>query len=247
MPSGIKSFLYYAVMLVFTPLYSVFYAVVFFVTVAFDRQRVVLHHVSRFWTRAIFFPLGWKLRFEGLEHIEKKRAYVVIGNHQSMFDIPLMYQLPVNFKWVSKRAVYKWPIFGMALWMHGDIAIERGAASSAKKMIRKAKQHLDAGTSVIIFPEGTRTDDCRMLPRFKEGAFLMAKTAGVGILPCVSEGTGSLNEGWKLRFPHRFTVRILPPVSPERVQETDLKTLTAEMYTLIRSEHEKLRPDLYAK
>jgi len=235
-------------MLVFTPVYSIIFALVFLLTVAFDRQRVILHHASRFWTRVIFFPTGWKMRVEGMEQIEKK-PYVVIVNHQSMFDIPLMYRLPFNFKWVSKRAVYKWPIFGMVLWMHGDIAVERGAATSAKKMIGKAKQYLNAGTSVVIFPEGTRTDDGRMLPRFKEGAFLMAKTAGVGILPCVSEGTFSLNNcnTWKLKFPHTFTVKVLPPVSAERIAQTDLKTLTAEMYSLIRSEHEKLRPELYAK
>ena len=239
-----KSVLYYAVTVLFTIVYCIPFMLIFLLTVPFDRQRAVLHHASRFWAKAIYaWPL-WKVKVEGRENIARGVPYVVTVNHQAMLDIPLMYVLPFNFKWVSKREVYKIPIFGMVLWMHGDIAIERGAASSTKKMVHEADDYLKAGTSVIIFPEGTRTRDGRV-HRFKEGAFLVARSAGVGILPCVIEGTGSLSDGWRLKMPHTFTVRILPPVSAEEVARTEIKTLAAEVNRRIEREHALLRPDLY--
>ena len=239
-----KSVLYYVVTILFTLAYCVVFMLIFALTVPFDRQRAVLHRASRCWAKAIYaWPL-WRVKVEGREHIEKGVPYVVTVNHQAMLDIPLMYVLPFNFKWVSKREVYRIPIFGMVLWMHGDIAIERGAASSTKKMVHEADEYLRAGTSVIIFPEGTRTKDGRV-HRFKEGAFLIAKSAGVGILPCVIEGTGSLLDGWRLRMPHSFTVRILPPVSAGEVASAEIKELAAEVNRRTTEAHEALRPDLY--
>lgn len=239
-----KSVLYYVVTILFTLAYCVVFMLIFALTVPFDRQRAVLHRASRFWAKAIYaWPL-WRVKVEGREHIEKGVPYVVTVNHQAMLDIPLMYVLPFNFKWVSKREVYRIPIFGMVLWMHGDIAIERGAASSTKKMVHEADEYLRAGTSVIIFPEGTRTKDGRV-HRFKEGAFLIAKSAGVGILPCVIEGTGSLLDGWRLRMPHSFTVRILPPVSAGEVAAGEIKALAAEVNRRTTEAHQALRPDLY--
>ena len=120
-----------------------------------------------------------------------------------MLDVPLMYVLPLNFKWVSKREVMRIPIFGWVLQMHGDIAIERGSSRSARHMMEEADDYLSRGTSVTLFPEGTRTKTGRM-GRFKEGAFLMAKSAGVGILPVVHDGNFEVQNGWKLRMPHTF-------------------------------------------
>ena len=114
-----------------------------------------------------------------------------------MLDIPLMYVLPTTFKWVSKKEVQKMPVFGWVLWMHGDIPVERGSRGSAKQMLERCRQRLSRGTSVIVFPEGTRTKTGE-IGRFKDGAFLVAKHAGVGIQPVVIDGTWSLNDGWRL-------------------------------------------------
>ena len=240
-----RSVLYYFVLLIFTLVYFLLFAVLFALTVPFDRERSCIHHASRLWGKAIFrMNPWWRMRVEGLDKIEKEKAYVVVVNHQSMLDIPLMYVLPFNFKWVSKREVYRWPIFGAVLWMHGDIAIERGTASAAKKMIHDCGEHIGRGTSVIIFPEGTRSRDGRV-HRFKEGAFLAAKTLGAPILPCVSEGTGSVMSGWKFRMPHAFTVRVLDPIPAEEVARTPLKEMTARVQATIAAAHAQLRPDLY--
>lgn len=179
----VRSILYYILLVVFTLLCFIPFAVLFLLTVLFDRERVVLHWASRMWSYGIFrLCPWWRIRIEGAEKIDRSRPWVIVTNHQSMLDIPLMYVLPTTFKWVSKKEVQKMPVFGWVLWMHGDIPVERGSRGSAKQMLERCRQRLSRGTSVIVFPEGTRTKTGE-IGRFKDGAFLVAKHAGVGIQP----------------------------------------------------------------
>ena len=95
------SVLYYFVLVLFTVTYFIPFAVLFFLTVPFDRERALLHRASRLWALTIFrLCPAWKIRVEGGEKIDRSRPWVVVTNHQSMLDIPLMYVLPLNFKWV---------------------------------------------------------------------------------------------------------------------------------------------------
>lgn len=234
------SVVYYIVLLVFTLVYFVLFCVIFMLTVLFDRRRAVVHVVSRWWSKSLFrLNPRWKMRVEGLEKIDRSKPYVIIVNHQSMVDIPLLYELPLNFRWVSKREVYKWPIFGAVLWMHGDIAIERGAKKGARRMLNEGKMWVERGVSVAVFPEGTRSKTGHV-GKFRDGAFVLAKHAGVGILPCVSDGTGNMSVGWKLRMPHRFVVKVLDPVSAEEVASSDTKELAMRLQKITEQEHEKL-------
>lgn len=234
------SIIYYIILFLFTVIYLVPLCLLFVLTVFFDRERVLLHKASRFWAMTIFrLCPGWKIKKEGFGNIDMSKPYVVIVNHQSVLDIPLMYVLPFNFKWVSKKEVLKWPAFGLVLRMHGDIIIDRGNPTSAIRMIDEAKKRLDNGTSIVIFPEGTRSRSGE-IGRFKEGAFLLAQKAGVSILPVVTHGTGSVTDGWKVRMPHTFYVRVLDPVSAERVAATPVKELAAELNERMREEHAKL-------
>ena len=235
------SLLFYIAFLGFSLAYFVLFSVVFLLTVPVDRRRVVIHGMSRFWA-ICFFRLAptWKIEVEGRENIEKGIPYVVVVNHRSMVDIILMYVLPLNFRWVAKKEVYRWPLFGWVLWMHGDITIERGSAPALRKMVKQSSLWLSRGVSVVVFPEGTRSksDD---LGRFKEGAFLIAKNAGAAILPCATYGTGSVFKGWRVNFRNVYRVRILPTVSAEEVRRSDTKTLTSDIYDRISSAYEELK------
>lgn len=139
------SVFYYLFFLLFTILCFIPFALLYVLTVKFDRERVVLHRVSRIWSMGIYrlCPL-WRLKVAGREKIDRGKAYVIVTNHQSMLDVPLMYVLPLNFKWVSKREVMRIPIFGWVLQMHGDIAIERGSSRSARHMREEADDYLSA-------------------------------------------------------------------------------------------------------
>lgn len=238
----ILSMIFYILFLAFTLAYFVVMCVVFVLTVPFDRNRIVLHKFSRLWALCYFRAVPtWKLVVEGCGNIDPRQTYVVAVNHRSMIDILLMYVLPLsNFKWVSKREVYKWPLFGWVLWMHGDIAIDRGSTASLRQMMAGGVKFLGRGVSVVIFPEGTRsrTDE---VGRFKEGAFTLAKKAGVAVLPVATSGTGSVfRGGWKLNFRNAYRVSILPPVSAEEVQATEAKELTQRVQQMVAEESKRL-------
>lgn len=240
-PTTMATILYYILLLIFTIVSFIPFSLLFFATVAFDKERVALHFASRLWSYGIFrlCPF-WHIRVEGKEKIDRSRPWIIITNHQSMLDIPLMYVLPTTFKWVSKKEVQKMPIFGWVLRMHGDIPIERGSRDSAKQMIERCSERIARGTSVIIFPEGTRTKTGE-IGRFKDGAFFAAQHAGTGIQPVVIDGTWSLMNGWKLRMPHTFRVRILEPLPADYVASKQARELATELESRMRNELAAMR------
>lgn len=232
-------------MFVLTIVMFVGFAVVWLLTVLFDRNRVVCHHVSRFWSKSIYrLCPWWKVQVTGLENVICGKSYVVVSNHQAMLDIPLLYVLPFNFKWVSKREVYKMPICGWVLWMHGDVAIERGDAASAKAMLQKCEDYLKDGVSIIMFPEGTRTKTGRV-NNFKEGAMMLAQKSGADILPVVIDGTFDAFGKGGIAAPHTFQVRILAPISANEISKTPVRELRDTLNTLMRDTHKTIAPHHY--
>jgi 1-acyl-sn-glycerol-3-phosphate acyltransferase len=170
-----------------------------------------------------------------LEYVDKKRPYVIVINHNSMVDIISLYFLPLNFRWVSKQEVFRIPYIGPMLWMHGDIAIQRGRATeSMKKVINDGKMWLNRGVSVAIFPEGTRSKTGE-IQRFKGGAFALAKEAGVEILPVVMQGTRDVfrPKSFWFNWKHRLTVKVLPPISAERVAATEPADMAKEVQEMM--------------
>jgi 1-acyl-sn-glycerol-3-phosphate acyltransferase len=114
--------------------------------------------------------------------------------------------------------------------MHGDIVINRASAKEAMQLVHsKGKEWLKKGASVSIFPEGTRSKDGQ-IHNFKAGAFILAKDAGVPILPIVLDGTNTLvRKGWMINWRNRITIKVLPPISAEEVQNRDIKDVMAQV------------------
>lgn len=197
----------------------------------FDKKRVVVHKISKWLTDIVFvFAPGMRRDVIGMENIDPKQAYVIVLNHQSMVDILSIYNLPLVFKWVSKKEVYRIPLVGRLLLMHGDIVINRASAKEAMQLVHsKGKEWLKKGASVSIFPEGTRSKDGE-IHNFKAGAFILAKDAGVPILPIVLDGTNTLiRKGWMINWRNRITIKVLPPISAEEVQNRDIKDVMAQV------------------
>lgn len=193
----------------------------------FDRSRRVVHELSRMMTMIFYsIPPFWHTRVIGREYVDKKKSYVIVLNHSAMIDIPSLYYVPLNFRWVSKREVFRIPFFGQFLLLHGDIPIDRGHASQAmEQMISKGRMWISRGASVAVFPEGTRSKDGE-IHRFKSGAFALAKAAEVEILPVVLDGTRTLIRKNRLfNWRNTITVRVLSPVSKEQVMNTDTHEL----------------------
>ena len=155
------SLLYYLVVIAVALVLYVASFIALVVCYPFDRKRVVVHTLSKWITDTIFgLPPFMKREVIGLENIDPKKAYVMTLNHNSMADIITIYNLPLVFKWVSKKEVYRIPIVGRLLYAHGDIVINRASAKEAMQLVHeRGKEWLAKGASVAIFPEGTRSKD----------------------------------------------------------------------------------------
>lgn len=184
----------------------------------------------------------WRRKIEGLENIDKKKSYVIVINHNSMVDILALYFLPLNFRWVSKREVFRIPYVGQLLTIHGDIAIDRSrGADSMRKVTEDGKMWIGRGASIAMFPEGTRSKSGEM-GRFKQGAFALAKEAGVEILPVVMHGTRTvLNKFYLVNWRNVLKVSVLPPISAEEVAATPMPELMEKTRTMMCEKYNQLR------
>ncbi len=219
-----KTVIYFLLVVVVTILFLVPYTLMFCLTFWWDKNRKFMHKGGVIGSKIIFgINPFWKVELKGAENINPDEVYVVVTNHSSFFDIPLQYYIPMQMKWVAKKAVTKIPLFGWIILMHQDILIDRSSAS-IKKVLSEGKKYLDRGVSVTIFPEGTRSKNGKV-GTFKDGAFMLAKRSEVAILPCIIEGTSTMTKGKFFVMPHKFTLTILPPVSEEIVKETEVKEL----------------------
>ena len=226
------SILFYIFVLAWSLMIYVMTFIALLLCYPFDKKRFVVHKLSKWLTDAFFgFGLVMKRKVEGIENLDPKGTYVMVLNHNSMVDILSIYNLPLVFKWVSKREVYRIPIVGRLLLAHGDIVINRASTKEAMQLVHtRGKQWLAKGASVAIFPEGTRSKDSE-IHNFKAGAFILAKDAEVPILPIVLDGTDRVvRKGFFMNWSNRITIKILPPVSKQDVVERPVKEVMAEVH-----------------
>ena len=226
------SALYYIFLVLLCTVFMIVSAVALVVCWPFDRARRVVHELSRVLVRIFFFiPPLWRQRVVGREFVDKHESYVIVLNHNTVVDIPTLYYLPLNFRWVSKREVFRVPFFGQFLVLHGDICIDRGRAAEARdQMVAEGTKWLRRGASVAVFPEGTRSKDGE-IHRFKTGAFTLAKEAGVAILPVVLDGTATLiRKNLLFDWRNRITIRVLPPVPADKVAATEVHELMQQVH-----------------
>jgi 1-acyl-sn-glycerol-3-phosphate acyltransferase len=199
--------------------------VLWLVTRPFDRNLVASGQFLRF----VGVLLGntyrpWKFRVEGAWPAEGG-PFVVVANHQSLLDIVLLSRMPREMKWVGKEELFKIPWIGWMLRLTGDIAVRRGDSESGGEAVAKAKAYLQRGMNVMIFPEGTRSRDARLLP-FKKGAFRLAIEVGVPVLPVVLSGTAEgFQKGGTTVGPCDAVARILPPVPTRGLTQADAAAL----------------------
>ena len=157
----------------------------------FDPTGENIHRLARFWGRLHLKICGINVVVRGLENLDNP-PYVIMCNHQSALDIyALLGSLPVFFKWIAKRQLFKIPFFGWAITKAGYISIDRENPREALKSIEEASRKIRAGMNILIFPEGTRSPDGVLLP-FKKGGFTLALRAMVPIVPIGVYGTSML-------------------------------------------------------
>jgi 1-acyl-sn-glycerol-3-phosphate acyltransferase len=188
----------------------------------------VPHLVGRFWAKSILWVSRVKVSVQGLEHIDPAAPYVYMANHQSMFDIlALLGYLPVQFRWIAKKELFRIPIFGYSMARVGYISIDRSNRKSAIKSLHEAALKIAQGVSVVVFPEGTRSPDGQIIP-FKKGGFYLAIDSTRPIIPVVICGSHDVMPKGKLHVrPGRIVLSVNPPIetTPYRKNKEALMAL----------------------
>jgi len=196
-------------------------ALIRLVSFPFDRRLVMLHRFTSFWGSLYTWcnPL-WSVSIEGTENLSRAVAYVIVANHQSFADILVLFRLRLHYKWVSKAENFRVPLIGWNMTLNRYIRLDRGSVRGNLQMLQKCEQTLQEGSSVMIFPEGTRSPDGMMRP-FKDGAFDLALKTHSPILPIVIDGTARAlpKRGILLRGKCRIRIRILPPLTPSALAQ----------------------------
>jgi 1-acyl-sn-glycerol-3-phosphate acyltransferase len=175
---------------------------------------------------------AWRLHISGESISDPRRPYVVVSNHQSLADIPLISNLPWEMKWMGKVELFKLPFIGWMMRLSGDISVDRKNPRSGAQALIKAQRYLEKKCSVIIFPEGTRTLDGRVRP-FTDGAFHLAVRAKVPVLPIVIEGSRDCipKNSWQFGKPSDILLKILPPIDTSCLKIEDVPALRERVRT----------------
>lgn len=166
------------------------------------------------WGRAMCRLAGVPVRVEGAENLSPDQTYIFMANHVSQFDIFAgQGYFPHDFRWIVKKELFRIPVFGAAMRRAGLVAIDRSHGREAMKSLNAAAEHINSGTSVLIFPEGTRSQDGTLQP-FKAGVITLAIKAGVPVAPVGFIGTYEvLPKGRFLATPGEVRIRIGQPIS----------------------------------
>ena len=146
-------------------------------------------YIGKFWANALLFTAGVKVKTFGMENIHPYKKYIFISNHVSHFDtLVLLAKLPPYYRFLAKRELFQFPVFGWALYFAGHIPVDRAKKGDFHKILDQTGAVLKKGISVHFFAEATRSPDGKIYP-FKPGAILLAQQTQVPIIPVGVQGT----------------------------------------------------------
>lgn len=145
--------------------------------------------LPQLWARMVLASCGVEVAATGLDRFDHRANYVMVSNHVSLMDAPaIIATAPQKIRFVAKRSLFYVPLFGQALWVAGNIPVDRANTGSATRRLQKMGSQVGREISVLFFPEGTRSADATLLP-FKKGAAVMAIRSQVPVLPIAVAGT----------------------------------------------------------
>jgi 1-acyl-sn-glycerol-3-phosphate acyltransferase len=189
-----------------------------------------VHNWGGVWGRSCLRLAGLRIKVRGSQHIPHDRAAIYVANHQSNFDILTLYAgLPLQFRWLAKKELFDVPLFGLGIKRCGYIPIDRSDRRKAMHSMNAAVQRIKAGTSVIIFPEGTRSPDGK-LQEFKKGGFLIAVKAQVPVIPVAIKGSCKVMAKNSLRIHSgEIEMEIFPLIETQGLKNADTDNLLKQV------------------
>ena len=184
-------------------------------------------YIARWWSRWILWASGVRVRVEGLEHVHGGNAQIIASNHQSWYDVfALASVIPKRFRFIAKEELRRIPLFGRAWESAGHISINREDRSSAINALDAAASLVRSdASSIVIFPEGTRSPDGHLLP-FKKGAFMLALHTGLEIVPAAVIGSRAIQKktDWRVKS-GTVIVRFGEPIDSSQFDESHREAL----------------------
>jgi 1-acyl-sn-glycerol-3-phosphate acyltransferase len=212
----VRAYLY---LLVFIPVTGLF-AVSASICTLFDSSGRSYAFHARLWARFGLALNHTPVELRGVENLPDG-PFILMSNHQSNFDIlALIAAMPRRIYWIAKKELFDIPIFGSSMRRGGYIPLDRSDGRKALKSMDNAAAIIRQGSSVVMFPEGTRSRDGQLLP-FKRGGFMLAVRAGVPVIPVTINGSGKVNPGGRIElFSGSITLTIHPRVTvPEGMKK----------------------------
>jgi len=211
-------------------------ALVVMIGCVLGREKIFAFYPGMIWSRLACLLALCPVKVYGREHLQKGQSYVFVANHQGAFDIFLIYGfLGVPIKWMMKIGLAKIPFVGMACRAAGFIFVDNSSARAALRSIAEAEKRLKNGASLVVFPEGSRTYDGKMV-RFRKGAFQIAKDLQLPVVPITLNGPYKvLPIGSAFVHPYHMGMIIHSPIAIEESENTDLQNLSDRTKAIIES------------
>jgi 1-acyl-sn-glycerol-3-phosphate acyltransferase len=208
-----------------------------------NRESPKIEQTIQRWAKLFLKIPPIEMSVEGAERIDPDRRYVVVANHTSNFDIPVLFRaLPTPIRFLAKKELYRIPILGPGMDIAGIVKVDRGGAKSTRQAINDAaKESYRRGNSLMVFAEGTRSRTGDMAS-FHKGAVRLAIDNGADLLPVVISGTFDINPpGSLFVYPGRVVVKILDTVEVAEYTFRDITPLTNELHDRMLAAYEELR------
>ena len=228
------SVLFWAFLVVSSALLFPVAVLIWALSAPFDRRKRLLHQFTCFWASLYtWLNPAWRVHVEGRDKIRARTTYVMVANHQSLLDILVLFRLFAHFKWVSKIENFRIPFIGWNMSLNGYVKLKRGDRQSIGEMMSTCSRVLDDGSSIMMFPEGTRSPDGR-LRDFKHGAFSLAQGSGCPLLPILVEGTADAlpKRGFVLQGRHAIRIRVLDEIPHAKLVGRPVADVTQEVWRL---------------
>jgi 1-acyl-sn-glycerol-3-phosphate acyltransferase len=205
------------------------------VVALWDSEGSTQLKVARAWARSLLRIAGVKLTIEGLDKIKPGESYIFASNHVSYMDTPVVLgHIPANFRFMAKSELFKVPFIGGHLGKAGHISVPLDDPRASVKVLAAAGKMLKGrGLSVLVFPEGGRSESGEMEP-FKEGAAYLAIKAGAPVVPVAIIGIRNVLPMHSMHVrPGNVTLRIGDPIETATLTVRDRDTLTREIFDAI--------------
>ncbi len=213
-------------------IYTVVLGALSLASLAVDRRGRLAHGCARTWAWLILVTTGVRTSVRGVEQVDRSAPYVFVSNHQSIYDIPVLFvSLPLQLRIIAKASLGRFPVLGWHLRWTGHLLVDRaragvGALKQVARMMRR-------GHSLIVFPEGTRSRDGRV-GRFRRGLFLLAIEAGLPVVPVAVSGTRHvMRKGMLTTRPGHVALVVHPPLPTDRLTRGDAGALAERVRRVI--------------